>query len=399
MTRSRARRTTALLAFLTASALLLTSCAESERNSGDEGGDGGGDASGTFVFAGSAEPELLDPAFAADGETFRVARQIFEGLVGTEPGTADPAPLLAESWDSSDDGLTYTFELREGVTFHDGTDFDAEAVCYNFDRWYNFPEGVQTDDFAYYYAKLFRGFATGKTGGIYEGCTAEDASTAVIELNSPFAGFISALSLPALSMQSPTALEEYQDDGASNVNTTPYSTEQPTGTGPFRFVEWDRGNAITLERYDDYWGEKAQVETARVVAIADPQARASAVRNGDVDGADLIGPADIAPLEEDGFQVLPLSRSRCSISASTNRGRRWTTSASVRRSRTPSTRRLWRAPRCPRAPRSPPSSCRPRSTAGPRTSRPTSTTPSAPGTCSRRPARTVPRSSSTTRPT
>ncbi len=62
---------------------------------------------GTFVFAGSAEPVTLDPFFASDGETFRVARQIFEGLVGTEPGTADPAPLLAKSWEISEDGLTY----------------------------------------------------------------------------------------------------------------------------------------------------------------------------------------------------------------------------------------------------------------------------------------------------
>src|SRR5690606_12059812 len=77
---------------LAAAALVLTSCADSERS--DEGGNesSGG---GTFVFAGAAEPKLLDPAFASDGETFRVARQIFEGLVGTEPGTPDPAPLLA----------------------------------------------------------------------------------------------------------------------------------------------------------------------------------------------------------------------------------------------------------------------------------------------------------------
>lgn len=90
---------------MAAAALLLTSCAESERDESD----GNREAGGTFVFAGSDEPKLLDPAFASDGETFRVARQIFEGLVGTEPGTADPAPLLATEWESSDDGLEYTF--------------------------------------------------------------------------------------------------------------------------------------------------------------------------------------------------------------------------------------------------------------------------------------------------
>jgi peptide/nickel transport system substrate-binding protein len=301
--RGRALATVAL----TGAALVLSGCAESERdNGGSNGGDGGG-GGGTFVFAGSAEPELLDPAFASDGETFRVARQIFEGLVGTEPGTADPAPLLAESWEASEDGLSYDFTLKTGVKFHDGTDFNAEAVCFNFDRWYNFPESVQSDDFAYYYGKLFRGFADGpKAGqGIYESCTPEGEDKVTIELNKPFAGFIAALSLPALSMQSPAALEEHQDDAAGNVNTTPYSTEHPTGTGPFQFESWERGNRVTLTRFDDYWGEKAKVETVRVVAITDAKARATAVENGEVDGADLIGPADIKPLEEAGMQIEP----------------------------------------------------------------------------------------------
>jgi len=297
--RGRALSTVALAS----AALVLSGCAESEREG--SGGGEGGEGDGTFVFAGSAEPELLDPAFAADGETFRVARQIFEGLVGTEPGTADPAPLLAESWEVSDDGLTYDFTLQTGVKFHDDTDFNAEAVCFNFDRWYNFPESVQSDDFAYYYGKLFRGFAEGEKAGegIYESCTADGDDKVTIELNKPFAGFIAALSLPALSMQSPSALEEHQDDAASNVNTTAYSTEHPTGTGPFQFDSWERGNQVTLTRFDDYWGEAAKVETVRVVAITDAKARATAVQNGEVDGADLIGPADLQPLEEAGMQI------------------------------------------------------------------------------------------------
>ncbi len=296
----------ATTAVLAGAALLLSSCAESERGNGGEEGTEGEAGGGTFVFAGAAEPELLDPAFASDGETFRVARQIFEGLVGTEPGTADPAPLLAKEWTVSEDGLTYDFTLETGVKFHDGTDFNAEAVCFNFDRWYNFPEGVQSDDFAYYYGKLFRGFAEGpKAGeGIYESCTTDGDDKVQIQLNSPFAGFVAALSLPALSMQSPTALQEYQDDAASNVNTTDYSTKHPTGTGPFKFESWERGNQVTLSRNDDYWGEVAKVDTVRVVAIEDAKARATAVQQGEVDGADLIGPADLQPLEDAGMQIM-----------------------------------------------------------------------------------------------
>ncbi len=279
--------------------LVLTGCAKSDR-SGDSGSGGG-----TFVFAGSAEPVTLDPFFASDGESFRVARQIFEGLVGTKPGTADPAPLLAKSWEVSEDGLTYTFDLRDDVTFQDSTKFNADAVCWNFDRWYNMPESAQTDDLTYYYGALFRGFATGTRAkeAIYDSCSASDDTTATIKLKSPFAGFVSAMSLPAFSMQSPTAQEKYQDDGADQPRTSDYSQGHPVGTGPFEFSSWEHGKQITLVPYDGYWGEKPHISKAVVVAIDDPKARADALTNGEIDGFDLVGPADLKPLQEAGMQI------------------------------------------------------------------------------------------------
>jgi peptide/nickel transport system substrate-binding protein len=285
---------------LVVAALALTGCAKSERD--DSGKSSGG---GTFVFAGSAEPVALDPFFASDGETFRVSRQIFEGLVGTKPGTADPAPQLATDWQVSDDGLSYTFNLRDGVKFQDGTDFNADAVCANFDRWYNMPESSQTDDLTYYYATLFRGFKTGDRAdeAIYDSCSADGDSSATIKLKKPFAGFISAMSMPAFSMQSPTALDKYQDDGAQNPRTTDYSTAHPVGTGPFEFDSWERGKQITLKRNENYWGEKATISKAVIVAIDDPKARADALENGEIDGYDLVGPADISPLKDKGFQI------------------------------------------------------------------------------------------------
>lgn len=288
---------------LVVTALALTGCAKSDRDS--SGGSGGG--GGTFVFAGSAEPVSLDPFFASDGESFRISRQIFEGLVGTKPGTADPAPRLATSWDTSGDGLTYTFHLRDGVKFQDGTDFNADAVCFNFDRWYNMPESSQTDDLTYYYATLFRGFATGDRAdeAIYDSCQADDqAKTATIKLKKPYAGFVSAMSMPAFSMQSPTALKKYQDDGADNPRTTDYSTAHPVGTGPFEFSSWERGKQITLKANPDYWGQKASIDKAIVVAIDDPKARADALQNGEIDGYDLVGPADIKPLQDAGFRIV-----------------------------------------------------------------------------------------------
>lgn len=292
-------------AVLVAASLGLSACADSERDSNGNG-DGDGEAGGgTFVFAGAAEPVTLDPFFASDGESFRVSRQIFEGLVGTEPGTADPAPLLAESWNVSEDGLTYEFTLQDGVKFHDGTDFDAEAVCANFDRWFNAPESAQSPDLTYYYGSLMKGFATGPNAdkATYKSCTPGDG-TATVELNAPFAGFVSALSLPAFSMQSPSALDEYQDDAADNPTTTEYSTAHPTGTGPFVFDSWERGDRVTLKANPDYWGEKAKLDELVFVAIGEPKARATALENGEIDGFDLVGPADIAPLEDAGFQIV-----------------------------------------------------------------------------------------------
>ena len=285
------------------SALILSGCAESDR-SGDSGEDSGGTS--TFVFAGSAEPGALDPVYVNDGESFRVNRQMYEGLVGTVPGTADPAPLLAKDWTVSEDGLTYDFTLETGVKFHDGTDFNAEAVCANFDRWYNLPESAQTDDLTYYYSVIFRGFATGPRAdaALYESCTADGEDKATIKLTAPFAGFVPALSLPSFSMQSPAALEKYQDDAAADPRTTEYSTAHPTGTGPFTLGSWERGKQVTLEANPDYWGEKAKVDEAIVVAIEDPKARATALMNGEIDGFDLVGPADIEPLEEAGFQIV-----------------------------------------------------------------------------------------------
>ncbi|MDP3950046.1 ABC transporter substrate-binding protein [Microbacterium sp.] len=287
-------------------AMLLAGCVASDR--GDDSGDAEGDVDSTFVFAASSDPASLDPAFAQDGETFRVSRQIFEGLVGTEPGTADPAPLLAESWEPSEDNLSYTFALKEGVTFHDGTPFNAEAVCVNFDRWYNWTGLAASEAFGYYYNKLFHGYASNPADAVYKSCTPDGENSVTIELNKPFAGFIPALSLPAFAMQSPAALQEFAADEVGGSAEAPalseYAMGHPVGTGPFQFDEWAPGEQVTLKSYPDYWGEKGQIEQIIFRTIDDPTARRQSLEAGDIDGYDLVGPADTAALEEDGFTMV-----------------------------------------------------------------------------------------------
>src|SRR6478609_10659188 len=149
------------------------------------GGGGGGETDQTFTFGAAGAPSVLDPLYATDGETFRVVRQMMEGLVGFKPGTADVEPLLAESWESSTDGLTWTFKIRQGVKFSDGTDLDAKAVCFNLDRMYSQTGAGATQ--AQYWSDTMGGFKgqKDKTGApvpsVYESCTASDAGDAVIK--------------------------------------------------------------------------------------------------------------------------------------------------------------------------------------------------------------------------
>ncbi|WP_435742874.1 ABC transporter substrate-binding protein [Microbacterium sp. PMB16] len=287
-------------------ALTLAGCVASDR--GDNGDEPAGDVDGTFVFAASSDPASLDPAFAQDGETFRVSRQMFEGLVGTEPGTADPAPLLAESWESAEDGMSHTFTLKEGVTFHDGTPFNAEAVCFNFDRWFNWTGLAASEALGYYYNKLFKGYSSNAADAVYKSCTPDGDAKVTIELNKPFAGFVASLSLPAFGMQSPSALEEFGADEVSGTAEAPvlseYATAHPVGTGPFQFEEWAPGEQVTLTGYDDYWGEKGQIDEIIFRTIDDPTARRQALEAGDIDGFDLVGPADSQALEDDGFTMV-----------------------------------------------------------------------------------------------
>ncbi|WP_314645919.1 ABC transporter substrate-binding protein [uncultured Microbacterium sp.] len=300
------RRGLAALTGATVVALALAGCVASER--GDDSGEGSGDVDGTFVFAASSDPASLDPAFAQDGESFRVSRQIFEGLVGTEPGTADPAPLLAESWESSEDGMSHTFALKEGVTFHDGTPFNAEAVCANFDRWYNWEGLAASEAFGYYYNKLYKGYASTPDDAVYKSCTPDGENSVTIELNKPFAGFVASLSLPAFSMQSPSAMQEFGADEVGGSAEAPqlseYAMGHPVGTGPYKFDEWAPGEQVTLSAYDDYWGEAGQIDEIIFRTIDDPTARRQALESGSIDGYDLVGPADTQALEDDGFTMV-----------------------------------------------------------------------------------------------
>jgi peptide/nickel transport system substrate-binding protein len=298
-------------AALIAAVLVLAACGGDDPEPADDGD--GAAASATMVFGTSADPVVLDGALVSDGESLRAIDQMFEGLVTLEPGGTEVVPGLASEWEISEDAMTYTFTLEEGVKFHDGTDFNAEAVCFNFDRWFNFPKPFQQADASYYYQTVFGGFK-GNPDALYESCEATDESTVTLQLTRPSASLLGALALTNFTMASPDALVEFgADEGKINADslfqpTGTFGTEHPIGTGPFMFEEWIRGESLTFTRNPDYWNAEeatGNIETLIFRPIADGAARLQALQSGDIQGYDLVDPQDFETIEGDeNFQLL-----------------------------------------------------------------------------------------------
>jgi peptide/nickel transport system substrate-binding protein len=305
----RASRPKAAIAAAAIAALAVAGCAESGRDEGS----GKKSKRDTLVFGVAGDPKVLDGSLASDGESLRVVRQIFETLVRPEEGGTKISPGLAESWTPDSTGTVWTFKLRSGVKFHDGTEFNAEAVCVNFDRWYNSEGLMQSPDVTAYWQDVMGGFAKNEDPelppSLFKSCTAKDATTVDLAFTRVSSKIPAALMLPSFSIHSPTALEQYDASGisgtAEDIKYPSYAMEHPTGTGPFKFKSWNLADkTLTIERNDAYWGEKAKLKTLIFRTISDENARKQALRSGDIQGYDLVGPADVGPLKDEGFNVL-----------------------------------------------------------------------------------------------
>lgn len=285
---SLARRVAGVAAVALAATLALSGC------SGAASGSNNAAAQQTLVIGIESEADILDPQVAGGWVTWRINSQIFEPLVTEDLTTpsdkaAVPAlkPALAESWDISEDGKTYTFHIRQGVKFQDGTPLDAAAVVYNIDRMWK-------KDSPEYNAK-----AAGQTSFIWQyvtGVEATDDKTVVVSLSQPFSPFLRMLAQGgngSTAIISPTALKKYGNDIA----------DHPVGTGPFTFVERVRGERIVLDRNEDYWGTKPKLEGVVFRPVPDASARVAALRSGDVDMIAVPSPDSVDGLAKAGFQV------------------------------------------------------------------------------------------------
>jgi peptide/nickel transport system substrate-binding protein len=233
---------------------------------------------GTLVVGLVAEPVNLDPAQVTDLNSNRVGRRIVETLVTFPDESTQIVPGLAESWTISKDGLHYTFKLRKGVAFHDGTPFDAEAVKFSIER-----QIVSEHPFNKLGKYPFANYFFGNIKAV----EVVDPHTVEFVLKEPRASFLAVLTAGAASIVSPTAVKKLGVDYPST----------PVGTGPFKFVVWDRGQRVVLEKNPGYWKHPVKIERVIYRPIVEDQARLTELLTGALDLIVGTPPDFVAQLE------------------------------------------------------------------------------------------------------
>ncbi|MBN1146240.1 MAG: ABC transporter substrate-binding protein [Anaerolineales bacterium] len=244
----------------------------------------------TFIFGRGGDSVQLDPAIVTDGESFRVTGQVLEPLYQYEQGSTTPVPALAESCESNEAATEWVCKLREGVKFHDGTDFNADAVIFNFERWRftDNPLHFESQVFEYYEAQ-FGGF---DDDSIITSVEKIDDYNIKFVLSAPQAPFLANLAMDIFAISSPAALEAAGEDyGTPAVGCV--------GTGPFKFVEWVEGDHITVEANDDYWGGRPKVDQIVWKVIPDDSARFLALKSGDIHALEQAVVEDLTAAESD----------------------------------------------------------------------------------------------------
>lgn len=275
----RVRIAITAFAALSVSALVLTGCAGGSENPAESGTP---QAGGDVLYAVDTALTSFDPNVAAAAQDARVMRQLYDSLVVLDD-SKQAQPWLAESWDVSEDGLTYTFTVRDDVVFHDGTPFNADSVCFNLDRIKD-PASASI-------------YAIGLIGP-YLSCDAPDDTTAVVTLASPYAPFLQILSSPFLGVVSPTS--------ASKAELADFAIN-PVGSGPFTFGSYTPNDRIVLNANADYaWAPvTAMHEGAPLIdsltfqIIPDATVRLGSLRSGALHGVGNVPETEAAAIEND----------------------------------------------------------------------------------------------------
>ncbi|MBM0740939.1 ABC transporter substrate-binding protein [Phormidium sp. CLA17] len=265
------------IAFL--AAIVLTNCTAGNQPSVPSSSGTPASSSSALVYGSGGQPVNLEPGNITDGNSLIVQNQIYNRLMEFKPGTTDLQPALATEWKASADGKTWTFKLRQGVKFQDGTDFNAEAVKFNVERWWDAsnPQGYRNAGKIYeVWSQVFGGFK-GTPNSIVQSVTVVDSATVQFGLKQPFAAFPNAIGSAFFGIASPTAVKK-----AGAKYGTPGSLA--VGTGPFVFKEWRTGDRIVLEKNPNYWRSGFPKANQLVIRfVADPAARLAQLRAGQID--------------------------------------------------------------------------------------------------------------------
>ena len=241
------------------------------------------DTTGYLVAALNADIQTAD--VQKTSKDYEVPFNIFDRLVDVEVGTdgnSKIVPSLAESWEISDDGLEYTFHLRQGVKFHNGNDFTAEDVAYTFHRMLTVEGGVNTE-----FIDQIKGadeLLAGETDTL-EGVEVVDDYTIKVTLKEPFAGFLASISSPGVSIYDSEATEAAGDQFGMDPAMT-------VGTGPFEFSSWSFNNQLVLTRNEDYWKGASGLPGVVIKIIPDTETQSMMFESGELDILDLDYAAD-----------------------------------------------------------------------------------------------------------
>jgi peptide/nickel transport system substrate-binding protein len=227
-----------------------------------------------------AEPKSLDPHAVTAVNDFRILVNIYDGLTRYKDATLEVEPSLAESWDISDDGKTYTFKLRDGVSFHDGSPLNAEAVKFNFDR-------MLKEDHPYHDTGPF---PLSFFFSSVEEVTAVDDLTVEFKLSEPYAPFLSNLAYPTGLIVSPAAVEEHGKDFGRN----------PSGTGAYKFETWEANSRVVVTGNADYWDGAPPMEALIYRPITDANTRIAEMLSGGLDVMVEVPPDSLQQFRGDG---------------------------------------------------------------------------------------------------
>lgn len=219
-------------------------------------------AAQTLIVARGNDANSLDPAESTSFEAIKMADWAFDGLVRFDGNSHDIVPALAESWEISEDGLTWTFKLREDVKFHDGTPMNAEAVEFSLERQRDTEHPFYCKDCLRWSAKF----------DSIEKTTAIDEYTVEIKLKEPSPALLVNLAFYIGYIVSPTAVKEDPEGFRSN----------PVGTGPFKFVRWERDNFTEYTANEDYYLGAPKVDRLIVRVIPNNDVRFLALKKGEV---------------------------------------------------------------------------------------------------------------------